>query len=213
MPQALTASTTTPAELAQSCTSSILACVAREEAVHRIILTHTHIPLRLGVRISHEDFGGRALAGWSAGCPTGGESSCGDASNGWLYEGVITASESACNGHATHVASTAGGRAHGVASGATIVTVQVLSCGNTGSYAQVIAGIDWAVEDAAVRGLPAVISMSLGGEGRGQFDSAIDAAYDAGVLTVVAAGTLAPNNHRSDTPSNSHTEGGVAKFR
>ena len=91
--------------------------------------------------------------------------------------------------------------------------MQVLSCGNTGSYAQVIAGIDWAVEDAAVRGLPAVISMSLGGEGRGQFDSAIDAAYDAGVLTVVAAGTLAPNNHRSDTPSNSHTEGGVAKFR
>ena len=80
--------------------------------------------LDTGVRVSHEDFGGRAEAGWSAGCPTGSEYGCGDASQGWLYQGEITAETSQCNGHGTHCASTAGGSNHGVAEGTIIVTVQ-----------------------------------------------------------------------------------------
>eukprot|EP00966_Prymnesium_polylepis_P093374 2161454-Prymnesium_polylepis.2 len=35
-----------------------------------------------GVRISHGDFGGRALSGWSAQCQTGSESGCG---SDWIY--------------------------------------------------------------------------------------------------------------------------------
>ena len=84
--------------------------------------------LDTGVRITHGDFGGRAKAGWSAGCPTGSESECGDAERGWLFEGVVTADKSQCNGHGTHCASTAGGSDYGVAECTTIVTVQVLSC-------------------------------------------------------------------------------------
>ena len=149
--------------------------------------------LDTGVRITHGDFGGRAKAGWSAGCPTGSESECGDAERGWLFEGVVTADKSQCNGHGTHCASTAGGSDYGVAECTTIVTVQVLSCGGSGSISGVIAGIEWAVTDSKTRGpggtpLPAVISMSLGGSGAGRYDAAIDAAFHEGVITVVAAG-------------------------
>ena len=141
-----------------------------------------------GVRIGHVDFGGRALAGWSAGCPTGSESSCGNDVSGYVYQGVIDSSSSRCNGHGTHCASTAGGTIYGVARGATIITVQVLSCGGSGSYAGVMAGIEWAVADAQSRDLPAVLSMSLGGGGANRYDAVIQAAMAAGVLTVVAAG-------------------------
>ncbi|EOD29652.1 subtilisin-related vacuolar protease [Emiliania huxleyi CCMP1516] len=144
--------------------------------------------LDTGVRIGHVDFGGRALAGWSAGCPTGSESSCGNDVSGYVYQGVIDSSSSRCNGHGTHCASTAGGTVYGVARGATIITVQVLSCGGSGSYAGVMAGIEWAVADAQSRDLPAVLSMSLGGGGANRYDAVIQAAMAAGVLTVVAAG-------------------------
>ena len=48
--------------------------------------TSTIYVLDTGIRISHDDFGGRALAGWSFGCQTGTESSCGST---WAYQGVI----------------------------------------------------------------------------------------------------------------------------
>ncbi|EOD22190.1 hypothetical protein EMIHUDRAFT_65068, partial [Emiliania huxleyi CCMP1516] len=144
--------------------------------------------LDTGVRISHQDFGGRAEAGWSAGCPTNSESGCGDANSGWVYQGVITEATSQCNGHGTHCASTAGGATYGVAEGTTIITVQVLNCGGSGSTAGIVAGIEWAVADSKDRGLPAVISMSLGGGGANRFDAAINAAFAEGVLSVVAAG-------------------------
>lgn len=65
----------------------------------------------------------------------------------WVRDGVIDASTSSCNGHGTHCASTAAGYTYGVAKGATVVTVQVLSCAGSGSGAGVIAGINWAVDD------------------------------------------------------------------
>ena len=66
-----------------------------------------------------------------------------------------------CHGHGTHVAGTVASKDYGVAPGATIVGVRVLSCSGSGSTAGVIQGIQWAVADAA--GRPAVINMSLGG--------------------------------------------------
>ena len=62
--------------------------------------------LDTGVRISHVDFGGRAVSGYSVGCPTAGASSCGSE---WLFGGVITEATSSCEAHGTHCASTAAG--------------------------------------------------------------------------------------------------------
>ena len=112
--------------------------------------------LDTGVLTSHDDFGGRASSGFSSGC-TG--TSC-DAD--WLPGGVIPAGSS-CNDHGTHCASTAAGQTHGVAKGASIVSVQVLSCEGYGTKSTVIEGIEWAVEHALASGKPSVLSLSLGG--------------------------------------------------
>ena len=47
-----------------------------------------------------------------------------------------------CNGHGTHVASTAAGTKYGVAKNASLVPVRVLGCTGSGSVAGVIAGLD-----------------------------------------------------------------------
>ena len=59
--------------------------------------------------------------------------------------------------------------------------------------AGVIAGIEWAVEDATARGRPAIISMSLGGAYSLTENNAVDDAHRAGVNVVVAAGNDAGN--------------------
>jgi subtilisin family serine protease len=138
--------------------------------------------LDTGVRISHADFGGRALAGWSAGCQTGTETTCG---SDWIFGGIAS---STCSGHGTHCASTAAGTTYGVAKQATIVSVQVLSCQGTGSGAGVLAGIDWALDDAGKRTQKAIISMSLGGGFSSSENAAIATAVQQGVVVVAAAG-------------------------
>jgi subtilisin family serine protease len=90
-----------------------------------------------------------------------------------------------CNGHGTHVAGTLGGTTWGVAKGVTIHPVRVLGCDNTGTWAGVIAGIDWV---AANRVLPAVANMSLGGGANAAVDTAVANLSNAGVTVVVAAG-------------------------
>ncbi len=67
--------------------------------------------------------------------------------------------------------------------------MQVLSCYGSGSTSGVIAGIKWAVEDAA--NYPderCVISMSLGGGQSDATNAAVTSAHDAGCTVVVAAG-------------------------
>jgi subtilisin family serine protease len=94
------------------------------------------------------------------------------------------------NGHGTHVAGTVaalvgnGIGVIGVAPEAALYAVKVLDSGGSGSYSDIVAGIDWAVANGMQ-----VINMSLGG----RFDSqtlqdACDNAYAAGVLLVAAAG-------------------------
>ncbi len=93
-----------------------------------------------------------------------------------------------CNGHGTHVAGTVGGTTWGVAKGVTLHPVRVLDCGGSGTWAGVIAGIDWV---AANRVLPAVANMSLGGGANTAVDTAVANLNNAGVTVVVAAGNNA----------------------
>ena len=94
------------------------------------------------------------------------------------------------NGHGTHVSGTAAGISIGVANNATVIGVKVLSKSGSGTGAQVIQGIQWAVDDNIQKrnGAPAVISMSLGGGGSRAIDAAVLDASLAGNIVVVAAG-------------------------
>jgi len=144
--------------------------------------------LDTGVRTDHVDFqdgsSSRAQPGWSAECRT---DPCPD--DNWVYQGVITEATNTCHSHGTHCASTAGGKQYGVAAGATIITVQVLSCEGSGSGAGVIAGIEWAVNDARTHpDATSVISMSLGGGYSSAENLAVKSAHEAGVVVVAAAG-------------------------
>ena len=110
----------------------------------------------------------------------------------WMCHGILHAQEGShglsCSSHGTHCASTAAGTTYGVAKGALVVAVQVLSCSGTGSTAGVIAGIEYAVQNAAASGRPSVISMSLGGGTSRTQNAAVAAAYRTGVSVVVSAG-------------------------
>ncbi|KAI3572361.1 peptidase S8/S53 domain-containing protein [Fusarium oxysporum f. sp. albedinis] len=92
-------------------------------------------------------------------------------------------------GHGTHVAGTIAGSTYGVAKSANIVSVKVF-IGRTASTSTMLAGFNWAVNDITSKGRQqrSVINMSLGGPSDPTWTSAINAAYNAGVLSVVAAG-------------------------
>jgi hypothetical protein len=146
--------------------------------------------LDTGVAVGHDDFGGRAVGGYSTGCPTGVEWNC---RNGWAYKGVIDddilEAVPDCSEHGTHTSSTAAGSLYGVAPEARVVAVQVLPCDGSGSDLDVMDGILWAREHAVAHGQPSVLSLSLGGDGRAWYlDSTVKHTVEAGVLVVVAAG-------------------------
>jgi subtilisin family serine protease len=110
------------------------------------------------------------------------------------------------NGHGTHVAGTIaalsnGSGVVGVVPGAPIYSVRVLDSTGSGSWSNVICGIDWVAANAAAKGI-AVANMSLGGSGldggpcattKQALQKSICNATDAGVLFVVAAGNDGTN--------------------
>ncbi|MFE2291537.1 S8 family peptidase [Streptomyces sp. NPDC059452] len=118
-----------------------------------------------GVRVTHEDFEGRATSGFDA------VDNDDDADDG--------------NGHGTHVAGTIAGAEHGVAKKAKIVAVRVLDDNGSGTTEQVIAGIDWVAANASG---PSVANMSLGGGADPALDAAVQKAIAAGITFGVAAG-------------------------
>ncbi|WP_411102074.1 S8 family peptidase [Streptomyces sp. cmx-4-9] len=118
-----------------------------------------------GVRITHQDFGGRASYGYDA------------------IDNDNTAQDG--HGHGTHVAGTVGGGAYGVAKKAKIVGVRVLNNQGSGTTAQVVAGIDWVTRNAVK---PAVANMSLGGGADSALDTAVRNSIASGITYAVAAG-------------------------
>jgi subtilisin family serine protease len=90
-----------------------------------------------------------------------------------------------CNGHGTHVAGTVGGTTFGVAKNVSLVAVRVLDCSGSGSWAGVIAGIDWVTSNAVK---PAVANMSLSGGASSSVDLAVSNSIASGVTYAIAAG-------------------------
>lgn len=123
-----------------------------------------------GARLSHGEFGGRAVTG---------------------VDVVDGGPADDCLGHGTHVSSSIGGQVHGVAKQVELVQVRVFGCESTAPIADIIEGIDWAVADHQP-GEPAVANLSLGYLGSEALDQAIDRLIADGVTVVVAAGNGVP---------------------
>jgi subtilisin family serine protease len=118
-----------------------------------------------GILTTHQDLGGRAAHGRDT------------------VDNDDDATD--CHGHGTHVAGTAAGTEHGVAKSANLVAVRVLNCQGSGSWAGVIAGIDWVTANHVK---PAVANMSLGGDPSAAVDQAVQRSIAAGVTYSIAAG-------------------------
>lgn len=118
-----------------------------------------------GVRITHEEFEGRASYGYDA------VDDDDDAADGY--------------GHGTHVAGTIAGATYGVAKKAKIVAVRVLDDSGSGTTEQVVAGIDWVTANHEG---PSVANMSLGGGVDEALDAAVQKSIASGVTYGVAAG-------------------------
>lgn len=113
-----------------------------------------------------------------------------------------------CEGHGTKVASAAGGNTKGVAKGASLVIAKILTgCTKNFDESTVIMALNWLAANAP-RGTIANLSLGyydLSGTCNGFFfsmslENAIIAAYNAGIIVVVAAG-----NDGCDTARNSFT--------
>ena len=94
-----------------------------------------------------------------------------------------------CNGHGTHVAALVAGKTYGVARGATVYSMRVLSCSGGGSFGSVLLGINHVIEQQIHnRTRRIIINMSLRGPISQAVNHAISNATEQGILVVVAAG-------------------------
>jgi subtilisin family serine protease len=119
-----------------------------------------------GIRVTHEEFGGRARWGTN----------------------TIDSTKQDGNGHGTHCAGTIAGKTYGMAKDANVVAVKVLSDSGSGSTQSVISGIEWAAKDKASSGRPGLGSLSLGGSQSTALNNAVNTAVSGGFPVVVAAG-------------------------
>jgi subtilisin family serine protease len=141
---------------------------------------HAYI-MSTGIRLSHTDFGGRAVHGWDT------VDNDGDATD--------------CNGNGTALAGVVGGAAHGVAKGVTLVAMRMLDCTGAATFAQVIAGVDWVTVHAVK---PAVAVLVAGGPANTAYNDAIRNSIASGVTYTVIAGS-------SGSDACTFSPGGVAE--
>jgi subtilisin family serine protease len=124
---------------------------------------HAYI-IDTGLQAAHVDFGSRASFGVN----------------------TVDTNNSDCHGHGTHVAGTVGGTTYGVAKDVKLVGVKVLDCRGSGTFAGIIAGVNW-VTKHHVAG-KSVANMSLGGGKSQAVNDAVTEMIDSGVFVSVAAG-------------------------
>lgn len=125
--------------------------------------------LDTGIYTAHPDFEGRAmfLANFA-----------GDGSNN---DG---------HGHGTHVAGTVGSKTYGVAKKTQLYAIKVLSNSGAGTTSGVMAGINFAANDAKRRGCAkgAVANLSLAGSKSSVLNTAVARAVATGLFVAVGAG-------------------------
>ncbi|KAH3668230.1 hypothetical protein OGAPHI_001984 [Ogataea philodendri] len=111
----------------------------------------------------------------------------GRASNGPNYSEDLTNADFV--GHGTHVAGLIGSKTFGVAKEINLISVKVLDKYGQGSLSSVIAGLQFAVKHRKESGnVPGVANLSLGAAKSSVLDDAVKAAYQSGLVIVVAAG-------------------------
>ncbi|KAI6906838.1 hypothetical protein KC318_g5184 [Hortaea werneckii] len=131
----------------------------------------------------------------------------------WSYDNSLAD----VDGHGTHVAGTAGGYILGVASNANLFGVKALDADGGGYSSNVVAGIDYIVNahdrrkrEQGENFVGSVISVSLAASGTvAAISDAVEAAVEAGVHVVVAAGN-AHEDACGTSPSDSGGRGGPA---
>jgi hypothetical protein len=148
-----------------------------------------------GIRITHNEFGGRASYGW-------------DFTNNLPLANDCHTTPTG-GGHGTHVAGTVGGKTYGVAKNVKLVAVKVFDCSGKATSTSIQDGVEW-VTTHAVK--PAVANVSIGYEckdgggnpapcplGTGQaVKDAIKNSIAAGISWVVAGGN--ENIHSCHSP-------------
>ncbi|KAF4455950.1 subtilisin-like protease [Fusarium austroafricanum] len=102
----------------------------------------------------------------------------------------VTNSNTDDHGHGTHVAGTIGSRAYGVAKQVKLFAVKVLDSNMRGTTSQILAGMNFALNDSKTRkGCPRgfVVNMSVGGPKSTAFDTAARNIVNAGLFMGAAA--------------------------
>lgn len=126
--------------------------------------------LDTGVRITHQEFGGRASYGYD------------------FVDNDTTAQDG--YGHGTFVATNVAGSTYGVAKQAKIVAVRVLGNDGSGTTAGVIAGVDWITSHHVAN---SIANVSLGGGASTSLDTAVNNSIASGVTYSIAAGNSNAN--------------------
>jgi subtilisin family serine protease len=91
-------------------------------------------------------------------------------------------------GHGTHVAGVLGSNTFGVAKKVKIQSVKVLDKYGQGSLSSVISGLEYCVNHMNKNKIKGIANLSLGAPKSAILDAAVQAAYDAGLLVIAAAG-------------------------
>lgn len=117
------------------------------------------------------------------------------------------------SGHGTHVASIAGnadydvyGKVYGVAPNASLVGIKAFDAEGKATYADVIRGIDWALQVKDQINLR-VLNMSFSGPARSYYwedplNQAVMKAWQAGIVVVASAGNNGPDPMTIGVPGN-----------
>jgi serine protease AprX len=127
--------------------------------------------------------------------------------------GANTSNANDLFGHGTHVTSIIAssgvattGNFQGVAPGVNLVTVRVLDADGDGTYSSVIAGIQWVIAQKARYNIR-VMNLSLSAPPHSFYwqdplNQAVMAAWNAGIVVVVAAGNFGPQPMTIGVPGN-----------